>query len=157
MRSDSFTRSWPMNSDRRWGRRESSTTLSSGMTSGVVISALVMADFDVSQNRNLQPGAPNIYRKYTPKKPAYLVDRHRVPAHQPPREEINHIDHRVHGEVVEPGEVGEAEEENQPVHSEDVHVRGEDEALRALGVFDQTRHPPFGIQSERRAHEYRAM
>src|SRR5450759_5425743 len=39
MRSDSFTRSCPMNSGRRWGRSESSTTLSSGMISGVVISA----------------------------------------------------------------------------------------------------------------------
>src|SRR5437899_2013985 len=39
MRSDSLTRFWPMNSDRRWGRSESSTTLSSGMISGVVISA----------------------------------------------------------------------------------------------------------------------
>src|SRR5438045_6194086 len=39
MGSDSLTPSWPMNSDRRWGRSESSTTLSSGMISGVVTSA----------------------------------------------------------------------------------------------------------------------
>src|SRR4051812_6289964 len=47
MRRESLTRSWPMNSDRRWGRSESSTTLSSGMISGVVISAraiMILAD-----------------------------------------------------------------------------------------------------------------
>src|SRR5450759_365199 len=48
MRSDSFTRSCPMNSDRRCGRSESSTTLSSGMISGVVISARDMTGQSVT-------------------------------------------------------------------------------------------------------------
>src|SRR5450756_1042158 len=74
MRSDSFTRSWPMNSDRRWGRSESSTTLSSGMISGVVISARDMTGQSVTATDAVARDRPR-YRQRSEVNPRMLDNK----------------------------------------------------------------------------------